>query len=205
MAGSLEYYWMTGRIIRISFGILCNMPCVCSAVLFYGQNEMFQDRDKLGWNRLTILSWPSIIILLKLFIFNGRGTMIRNSYSVFLFLSCFVLNFVWLFQDARKGFIFTVLPLCHENLILCFAFHQVTVLNLVCLSQDARKGVLFIDFPPVLQLQLKRFEYDFMRDTMVKVSSLITVPALLQSVLYHWCIAWIGFFLIFVQGVKLGI
>ena len=33
--------------------------------------------------------------------------------------------------------------------------------------QDARKGVLFIDFPPVLQLQLKRF----MRDTMVKVSS----------------------------------
>lgn len=37
--------------------------------------------------------------------------------------------------------------------------------------QDAKKGVLFIDFPPVLQLQLKRFEYDFMRDTMVKVSS----------------------------------
>ncbi|KAG6427557.1 hypothetical protein SASPL_111803 [Salvia splendens] len=36
--------------------------------------------------------------------------------------------------------------------------------------QDAKKGVLFIDFPPVLQLQLKRFEYDFMKDTMVKVS-----------------------------------
>lgn len=35
--------------------------------------------------------------------------------------------------------------------------------------QDAQKGVLFIDFPPVLQLQLKRFEYDFMRDCMVKV------------------------------------
>ncbi|KAF8376841.1 hypothetical protein HHK36_031489 [Tetracentron sinense] len=35
--------------------------------------------------------------------------------------------------------------------------------------QDAKKGVLFIDFPPVLQLQLKRFEYDFMQDTMVKV------------------------------------
>ncbi|KAF8398022.1 hypothetical protein HHK36_016948 [Tetracentron sinense] len=34
--------------------------------------------------------------------------------------------------------------------------------------QDAKKGVLFIDFPPVLQLQLKRFEYDFMQDTMVK-------------------------------------
>ncbi|KAK1263147.1 Ubiquitin carboxyl-terminal hydrolase 13 [Acorus gramineus] len=37
--------------------------------------------------------------------------------------------------------------------------------------QDAKKGVLFIDFPPVLQLQLKRFEYDFMRDTMVKEGS----------------------------------
>ena len=35
--------------------------------------------------------------------------------------------------------------------------------------QDAKKGVLFIDFPPVLQLQLKRFEYDYMRDSMVKV------------------------------------
>ncbi len=35
--------------------------------------------------------------------------------------------------------------------------------------QDARKGVLFESFPPVLQLQLKRFEYDFQRDAMVKV------------------------------------
>lgn len=35
--------------------------------------------------------------------------------------------------------------------------------------QDARKGVLFDDFPPVLQLQLKRFEYDFQRDIMIKV------------------------------------
>lgn len=37
--------------------------------------------------------------------------------------------------------------------------------------QDARKGVLFDSFPPVLQLQLKRFEYDFQRDTMVKVGA----------------------------------
>ena len=36
--------------------------------------------------------------------------------------------------------------------------------------QDARKGVLFDSFPPVLQLQLKRFEYDFQRDIMVKVT-----------------------------------
>lgn len=36
--------------------------------------------------------------------------------------------------------------------------------------QDARKGILFENFPPVLQLQLKRFEYDCMRDTMVKAS-----------------------------------
>lgn len=27
-----------------------------------------------------------------------------------------------------------------------------------------------MDFPPVLELQLKRFEYDFMRDIMVKVN-----------------------------------
>ncbi|KAG1172248.1 hypothetical protein G6F70_001903 [Rhizopus microsporus] len=36
--------------------------------------------------------------------------------------------------------------------------------------QDAKKGVIFEDFPPVLHLQLKRFEYDFMRDTMVKIN-----------------------------------
>lgn len=45
--------------------------------------------------------------------------------------------------------------------------------------QDARKGVLFDNFPPVLQLQLKRFEYDFQRDTMVKVSqALLSVVVL---------------------------
>lgn len=37
--------------------------------------------------------------------------------------------------------------------------------------QDARKGVSFDSFPPVLQLQLKRFEYDFQRDIMVKVGA----------------------------------
>nr|XP_016484081.1 PREDICTED: ubiquitin carboxyl-terminal hydrolase 12-like [Nicotiana tabacum] len=42
--------------------------------------------------------------------------------------------------------------------------------------QDARKGVLFIDFPPVLQLQLKRFEYDFVRDTMVKINDRYEFP-----------------------------
>jgi ubiquitin carboxyl-terminal hydrolase 7 len=35
--------------------------------------------------------------------------------------------------------------------------------------QDAKKGVIFTNFPPVLHLQLKRFEYDFQRDAMVKV------------------------------------
>ncbi|KAL4423841.1 hypothetical protein ABPG75_001142 [Micractinium tetrahymenae] len=36
--------------------------------------------------------------------------------------------------------------------------------------QDARKGILFESFPPVLQLQLKRFEYDFMKDMMIKIN-----------------------------------
>ncbi|KAF9600797.1 hypothetical protein IFM89_012536 [Coptis chinensis] len=34
--------------------------------------------------------------------------------------------------------------------------------------QDAMKGILFLDFPPVLQLQLKRFEYDYAQNTVVK-------------------------------------
>ncbi|XP_020095661.1 ubiquitin carboxyl-terminal hydrolase 12-like isoform X3 [Ananas comosus] len=42
--------------------------------------------------------------------------------------------------------------------------------------QDAKKGVLFLDFPPVLQLQLKRFEYDFLRDMMVKINDRYEFP-----------------------------
>lgn len=36
--------------------------------------------------------------------------------------------------------------------------------------QDAKKGVIFEKFPPVLHLQLKRFEYDIEKDTMVKIN-----------------------------------
>jgi ubiquitin carboxyl-terminal hydrolase 7 len=36
--------------------------------------------------------------------------------------------------------------------------------------QDAKKGVIFKTFPPVLHLQLRRFEYDVEKDALVKVS-----------------------------------
>ena len=36
-------------------------------------------------------------------------------------------------------------------------------------KQDARRGVLFESLPPVLNLHLRRFEYDFERDLLVKV------------------------------------
>ncbi|KAI9103187.1 cysteine proteinase [Phlyctochytrium arcticum] len=36
--------------------------------------------------------------------------------------------------------------------------------------QDAKKGVIFRSYPPVLHLQLKRFEYDIERDAMVKIN-----------------------------------
>ncbi|KAI3847193.1 hypothetical protein MKX03_033300 [Papaver bracteatum] len=42
--------------------------------------------------------------------------------------------------------------------------------------QDAKKGVLFTEFPPVLQLQLNRNEFDFMRDTMVKINDRYEFP-----------------------------
>ncbi|KAL5704942.1 ubiquitinyl hydrolase 1 [Ranunculus cassubicifolius] len=42
--------------------------------------------------------------------------------------------------------------------------------------QDARKSVRFIDFPPVLQLQLKRFEYDFVSEAMVKIYDRYAFP-----------------------------
>lgn len=42
--------------------------------------------------------------------------------------------------------------------------------------QDAKKGVVFESFPPVLHLQLKRFEYDFMIDDLQKINDLYEFP-----------------------------
>ncbi|KAF2719013.1 cysteine proteinase [Polychaeton citri CBS 116435] len=42
--------------------------------------------------------------------------------------------------------------------------------------QDAKKGVIFESFPSVLHLQLKRFEYDLMRDAMMKVNDRYEFP-----------------------------
>lgn len=36
--------------------------------------------------------------------------------------------------------------------------------------QEAKKGDLFVSFPPVLHLHLKRFQYDFNRDAMMKIN-----------------------------------
>jgi ubiquitin carboxyl-terminal hydrolase 7 len=46
--------------------------------------------------------------------------------------------------------------------------------------QAAKKGCSFLSFPPVLHLQLKRFEYDPMRDAMVKVNDRYMFPETLD-------------------------
>lgn len=50
--------------------------------------------------------------------------------------------------------------------------------------QDAKKGVIFESFPQVLHLQLKRFEYDFNRDMMVKVNDRYEFPEVLDVTPY---------------------
>jgi ubiquitin carboxyl-terminal hydrolase 7 len=42
--------------------------------------------------------------------------------------------------------------------------------------QDAKKGVIFESFPSVLHLQLKRFEYDWQRDVMMKLNDRFEFP-----------------------------
>lgn len=42
--------------------------------------------------------------------------------------------------------------------------------------QDAEKGVVFESFPPVLHLQLKRFEYDFNYDQLIKINDRYEFP-----------------------------
>ncbi|CAI5737499.1 unnamed protein product [Peronospora destructor] len=43
-------------------------------------------------------------------------------------------------------------------------------------KQDAKKGIEFATFPPVLNIQLKRFEYDATRDSMVKIHDRFEFP-----------------------------
>ncbi|CAH0482166.1 unnamed protein product [Peronospora belbahrii] len=43
-------------------------------------------------------------------------------------------------------------------------------------KQDAKKGIEFATFPPVLNIQLKRFEYDATRDGMVKIHDRFEFP-----------------------------
>lgn len=47
-------------------------------------------------------------------------------------------------------------------------------------KQDAKFGDLYVSFPPVLQLHLKRFEYDFDRDVRVKVNDRYEYPEMLD-------------------------
>ncbi|SSD60241.1 related to Ubiquitin carboxyl-terminal hydrolase 15 [Saccharomycodes ludwigii] len=42
--------------------------------------------------------------------------------------------------------------------------------------QDAKKGVVFQSFPPILHLQLKRFEYDFQYDRLIKINDKYEFP-----------------------------
>lgn len=50
--------------------------------------------------------------------------------------------------------------------------------------QVAKKGIIFDSFPPVLHLQLKRFEYDMMRDVNVKINDRYEFPMSLDLAPY---------------------
>ena len=47
-------------------------------------------------------------------------------------------------------------------------------------KQDAKKGVLFKSLPPVLELHLRRFEYDFATDGMAKINERFEFPTTLD-------------------------
>ena len=59
----------------------------------------------------------------------------------------------------------------HKAVLACISKWQSSVLTPLPM-QDAKRGVLFKSFPPVLFLQLKRFEFDYERGITVKVHSL---------------------------------
>ena len=42
--------------------------------------------------------------------------------------------------------------------------------------QDAEKGIMFLKFPPVLYLQLMRFQYDYETDTNIRINDRFEFP-----------------------------
>jgi hypothetical protein len=56
------------------------------------------------------------------------------------------------------------------------------VFNLVL--QEAEKGVIFLNFPPVLHLQLMRFQYDPMTDANIKINDR-SVPLLVFNLAWN--------------------
>ena len=50
--------------------------------------------------------------------------------------------------------------------------------------QDAEKGVIFESFPPILHLQLKRFEYDFNYDQLIKINDRYEFPEAIDVLPY---------------------
>ena len=54
-----------------------------------------------------------------------------------------------------------------------------------CLLQEAEKGVIFIKFPPVLHLQLMRFQYDPIQDANVKINDKYVRAKCILLLLYN--------------------
>ena len=55
--------------------------------------------------------------------------------------------------------------------LLCIPFICFTSeFDFILFYQEAKKGVIFAKLPPVLHLQLMRFQYDPMTDTNVKIN-----------------------------------
>lgn len=88
-----------------------------------------------------------------------------NSYVIFFF----VLPALW----QRSDMLFCVLFILCCILLKVVSYLKVKNYCVTCICfhlQEAEKGVIFTKFPPVLHLQLMRFQYDPMADANVKIN-----------------------------------
>jgi ubiquitin C-terminal hydrolase len=93
--------------------------------------------------------------------FNGKFTMVK---SVASWHSCYITD-IQLNVKGMKNLYESFMDYVAVETLEGENKYQAEGLGL----QDAKKGIIFESFPPVLHLQLKRFEYDIQRDAMVKV------------------------------------
>ena len=134
--------------------------CYISKLIWISWERLFLIREQIHFNFSSTVRFCSDMFFLWWLIFVSYHHS-TNLIKIFSIYCRFVISNLW-YQICD-------IDLWYRNIFIRF----LSLLPIVCCLadwQDAEKGVIFLSFPPVLHLQLMRFQYDPMTDNNVKVN-----------------------------------